>query len=195
MHAQLRYALLVALLAFISTPTQAQESRWYVGVGAGISTAKDACDGVSGPGVSCDDEDTATKFFGGYQINPNFAVEVGYTDLGKASATFTGLGTASFEASGFEAVAVGILPLNPKWSLYGKAGLFMWDLDLKDGTGIVGNFSESGTDLTFGFGAGFDFSKTFAVRVEYQLYKDIGDDNTTGTSDVDVIGANLLFRF
>ena len=193
MHTRLRVALTTVLLALVavSAPALAQDSRWYAGFGLGMSTAKDACDGV-GPGISCDDEDTAFKILGGYRINPNFAVEVGYTDLGKASASEIGVGTASIESSGFEVLAVGIAPISPQWSLYGKVGLFSWDLDVK-GTG--GSLSESGNELTYGFGASYDFSRTTALRLEYQSYTDVGDANTTGTSDINVLGAALIFKF
>lgn len=197
MHTRLRFMLTTVLLALVavSTPALAQDPRWYVGFGLGMSTAKDACDGVSGPGISCDDEDTAFKILGGYQVNPNFAVELGYTDLGKASASFTGLGNVSFESSGFEVLAVGIAPVAPNWSLFGKLGFFIWDVDAKDGTGLVGNMSESGSDLTYGFGASYDFSKNSALRIEYQVYTDIGDSNTTGKDDISVLGASLIFKF
>lgn len=197
MHTHIRLALTSLLLACtaVSSPALAQASKWYAGFGLGMSTAKDACDGIGGPGVTCDDEDTAFKILGGYQVNPNFAVEFGYTDLGKAQATAAGLGTLSAEVSGIEVLAVGMAPINPKWSLYGKLGFFNWDLDFKDSTGLVGNFSESGTELTYGFGANYDVNPRTAVRIEYQLYSDVGEENTTGTTDVSVLGAALLFRF
>jgi len=189
----MRYASMVMAFALISSPALAQDKGFYIGVGIGQSDAKDACDGLPA-GVSCDDSDTSTKFIGGYQFNSNFAVEVGYADLGKAEASQAGVGSVSAEATGFEFMAVGIAPLNPKWSLYGKAGLFAWDLDIKDSTG-GGNLSESGTELTYGFGVGWNITKNFTLRAEYQVYSDIGDENTTGQTDVNVIGASVLFRF
>ena len=130
-----------------------------------------------------------------YAGRGNFAVEAGYTDLGKGSASQAGVGSASLEASGFEIVAVGIMPLNPKWSLYGKAGFFIWDVDLKLSPGLGTSESESGTDLTFAFGVGWDITKSFGVRFEYQVYSNLGDENTTGEGDVNVLGANAIFRF
>lgn len=197
MHTRLRFMLTTVLLALVAVPTPAlaQDARGYIGLGLGMSTAKDACDGISGPGISCDDQDTAFKILGGYQVNPNFAVEVGYTNLGEASASFAGLGTVSVESSGFEVLAVGIAPVAPNWSLFGKLGFFIWDVDAKDGTGLVGNMSESGSDLTYGFGVSYDFSKSNALRLEYQVYTDIGDANTTGQDDVSVLGASLIFKF
>jgi len=105
------------------------------------------------------------------------------------------VGSVSLEASGLEIVAVGIVPLNPKWSLYGKAGLFSWDVDLKVSPGLGTNESESGTDLTYGFGVGWDITKNIGLRFEYQTYKDLGEENTTSQGDVNVLGVNAIFRF
>ena len=191
----MRYAAMLAALALVSSPALAQDQKgFYIGAGVGMSTIKDACTDVPA-GVSCDDEDTATKFFGGYQFNRNFALELGYTDLGKASASFPGLGSASVEASGFELLALGIVPLSPSWSIYGKGGLFLWDVDLKDSTGMVGTGSETGTSLTYGFGVGWDITKNFGLRFEYQVYSSVGDEDVTGESDVNVLGPNVLYRF
>lgn len=198
MNAIARATVVAAALAVMSVPALAQEqdSRgWYAGIGLGMSKFKGACDGVSGSGVSCDENDTAFKLFGGYQVNRNFAVELGYTDLGKAKASFSGFGDVSIAASGFEALAVGIVPINPQWSLIGKLGLFRWDVDFNDGTGLVGSGSASGTNVTYALGVGYQFTPKAAVRVEYQQYKDIGDENVTGKGDVNVIGANVLYRF
>jgi OmpA-OmpF porin, OOP family len=186
-----------ALLALAAVPlcSLAQEPGWYAGVGLGMSNFKGACDGLSGPGISCDDKDTAFKLFGGYQVNPNFAVEFGYSDLGKTKADFAGFGSVSIAASGYEALAVAIAPINPQWSVFGKLGFFRWDADLNDGTGLLGSASASGTDLTYGFGANYGFSKNGALRIEYQKYSDVGDENTTGSGDVDVIGVSAIYRF
>lgn len=187
-------AALLALISF-STSSMAQDSGWYGGLGLGMSEIKGACDGIAGPGISCDEKDTAFKIFGGYQVNQNFAVEIGYTDLGEATASFAGFGSVSIAASGFEALAVGIAPINQQWSMYGKVGFFRWDVDTTDGTGLVGSASASGTDLTYGVGINYKLSKNAALRVEYQKYNDIGDFNTTGTGDVSVMGVSAIFRF
>ena len=54
---------------------------WYAGASVGQSKLKDACSGIG----SCDDKDTAWRILGGYQINRNFAAELGYHDLGNRS--------------------------------------------------------------------------------------------------------------
>jgi OOP family OmpA-OmpF porin len=133
--------------------------------------------------------------FGGYQVNRNLAVEFGYTDLGEAKASFSGFGNVSIGATGFEGLAVGILPFNAQWSALGKVGLFIWDVKAKDGTGLVGSESASGASLTWGVGVAWQFTPKAALRVEYQQYNDLGDENTTGQGDISVIGANVLYRF
>ncbi len=197
MNSQTRNLLTAALLALVavSTPALSQDAGWYAGLGVGQSTAKSACDGVVGPGISCNDKDTAFKILGGYQVNPNFGVEFAYTDLGAAKASFAGFGSATIAAKGFEFLGVGTMPINQQWSVYGKLGLFRWDVDFNDGTGLVGSASATGIDLTYGFGAKYNFAKNAALRVEYQQYTDVGDFNTTGKSDVSVMGVGVIVSF
>lgn len=191
--------LCVSLLAsLLSLPklalSQVPDVGWYIGIGIGQSKAKGACDGVSGPGITCDETDTAGKILGGYQLSRNFALELGYADLGQAKATFTGAGSATIETRGFEFTGVGMLPVSERFSVLAKAGLFNWKVDSKDQTGLVGSANASGTDLTYGFGVKFDFTKDFAARGEWQRYKDVGDLNTTGQGDVDFIGVSLVYK-
>ena len=176
-------------------PAFAEDSGWYAGIGLGLSTASSACDGVSGPGISCDENDTALKLYGGYQVNRHFAVEFGYADLGRARASFAGFGNISIGATGVEVLGVGIVPLNPAWSLYGKLGLFGWNVDVKDSTGLSGSPSASGTSLTYGAGIAYHATPNVALRAEYQLYSDVGDENTTGQGDVSVLALGLTYKF
>jgi len=187
-------ATLFALVA-ASTPALSQDTGWYGGIGIGQSKFKDSCSGVSGPGIACEEKDTAWKIFGGYQFNRNFAGEFGYTDLGKTTLSISGFGSASIGARGFELSGVGMLPVSQQFSVYGRLGLFHWDVDFKDGTGLVGSASASGTDLTYGLGASFSFTKNSALRLEWQKYQDVGDTNSTGSGDITVIGVGLAVKF
>lgn len=191
MHARIRTVLAAVLfgLASLATPALAQNTGFHLGLGFGKSDTKDACDGAAAFGVMCDDSDTANKLFAGYRLNRNLALEAGYADLGRVRFSGPG-GSIDFESSGVEIMGVGIAPLGPRFWLYAKAGIFFWDLDVS----AVG-LSESGTELTYGLGAGFDFTQNFSGRIEYQIYPDIGDDFTTGTTDISVLGANLILRF
>jgi OmpA-OmpF porin, OOP family len=192
-----RFLVFVVLAGFvISAPALSQQDTgWYAGLNIGQSKAKDACTGVFGPGVSCDEKDTAWNVFGGYQFNANFGAELGYVDLGEAKASFAGFGNATVEAKGFEVVGVGTWPIDQQFSVYGRLGFFRWDVDLNDGTGLVGSASESGTDLTYGFGVKYKFTRDVALRAGYQRYNDVGDANLTGQADVDVLYVGIVVKF
>jgi len=184
----------VALLA-LPTPALSQSLGPYFGVGLGQSNFRGACDGISAPD-SCSDTDTGVKVFGGYQFNRFAAFEFGYTDLGEARAHFSGLGNERLRASGIEFTGIGMLPLDRHFSLLGRVGVFAWRQDFHDGTGIVGSSSSSGSDLTYGLGMKYDFTRNTAVRFEWQRYKNVGDPNSSGgQGDIDLIGANLIVRF
>src|SRR5438477_157243 len=78
-------AVVVGLTAAVfALPAAAQmmsdTSAFYAGAGFGQSKAKEWCSTAGG--ISCDDRDTAWRAFGGYQLNRNFAAELGYTKLG-----------------------------------------------------------------------------------------------------------------
>jgi len=185
-------ALSVASAMLVAGPAFAQDQGWYAGLHLGQAQAKDACDGVSGPGISCDDKDTMFRILGGYQFNKNLAVELGYNDLGEVSAS--GAFSASIEATVWEAVAVGSWPFTPQFSAYGKLGLYRGETDFSTNNPAFGSESETNTDLTYGIGVRWDFTKNVGVRAEYQIYKDLGGGNI-GETDVNVISIGGIFRF
>ena len=190
-------ALLTATSVGLSSSLHAQmsTSNVYLGAGIGQTKFKDACEASSAAGLSCDDSDTGYRFFGGYQFNRNLAAEIGYAELGKATSSGVVLGvpvSGNWKARVWDVVAVGIMPLNEQFSLLGKLGVALWRLDAS--LIPAATSSPTGTDLTWGIGGQYDFTKKVGMRVEWQKYKDIGDD-TTGKSDASAFSASALFRF
>jgi OmpA-OmpF porin, OOP family len=180
---------MVSALA-LSAPATAQDSGFYAAFHLGQATLKDFCSDVGGPGVSCDEKDTAWKILGGYQFNRNLALELGYTDFGEATVAGPGIG-GTLAATAFEVVAVGMLPIADRFSIYGKIGIYRGDTEAN---GLGGSASETNTDLTFGIGAGFNFTRNLGVRAEWQKYQDIGG-GVIGEGDVDVVSIGLLWKF
>ena len=192
----MRHLLCIISIAIlcVATPAAAQWTGFYAGGSIGQLHAKSACDGVSGPGVSCDDKDTAWRVLAGFQMSPYFAVEAGYTDLGEVRASGPG-GTVSAEATAMEILGIGTLPVADKLSVYGKFGLYRGEVDGRANTfTVTGTASESNTDLTYGFGMRFDITRQAAIRFEWQRYPDIGGPET-GEDDVDVIGIGAIVKF
>jgi len=182
-------AALVSLLALPGVALSQDIPGWYLGFGIGQSKFKGACDALSG--ASCDDTNAGGKILGGYQFSKNFDLELAYADLGQAKAT-SPAGSATLRARGFEATGVGMLPLGDSgFSALARGGLFSWKADLNAPTGST---DATGTNLTYGLGVKFDFNRDFSARLEWQRYKDVGDQNKTGQGDIDFIGASVVYR-
>lgn len=184
-----------AMLAGSASAQGIDRHSFYLGGHIGEATAKGACDDFSGAsGVSCSDSDTSWKILAGYQINRNFAAELGYIDLGEVKASGPG-GTASIKSQAFDLVGVGILPLGDRFSVYGKLGIYHATSDAQARTVLLNaDASDDATDLTFGFGASFDITRQFALRGEWQRYTDVGGSDI-GKADVDVFSVGALWRF
>ena len=164
--------------------------------------------GATSTSTSVNDTDTGFKVYGGYRFSRNLAVEAGYADLGSFSATTSatspfGPGSikAETKASGIFGQAVGIIPLGERFSLFGTAGLFanevQTDLSSSGSVAVLGirSASHSDVNLKAGIGAGFDFTDSFGVRVEYERFFDLGADSVGGKSDVDFVSFGVVIRF
>jgi OmpA-OmpF porin, OOP family len=188
---------LASAMAFTG-PALAQETGFYLGGALGQSSFDVDCTGAT----SCDDKDSSWKIFGGYQFNKHFALEFGYADLGETTASvsvppFTV--NLALEATVWDLVAVGSLPIADRFSILGKIGLYRADTEINGTVPGLGSDSESAsnTDLTFGIGARYDFTRNLGVRLEWQRYQDVGGEffGVTAESDVDVMSAAVIWKF
>lgn len=204
----MRKALLITSLLTLATAfagaAQAQSGGWmggrmdtniYVGGHIGQSAYRKSCDNIP---VDCDDKDTGWKLLAGYQFHKNIAVEAGYFDLGKASASGLVGGlpvSADARVRGFELVGVGILPITNVLSVYGKAGLARSrSTSSAFAAGVAASAKETTTDFTFGVGGQYLITPHLAARLEWQRYDGVGGD-VTGKDDIDLFSAGLLYRF
>lgn len=170
------------------------EAGFFAGVSIGQS---DIGNEVAVPGLitsgTVDGKDTAYKLFGGYMFNRNFGGELSYVRLGDVSysGTFGGAPVTGgkVETSGFNVSAIGAFPVNPAFSVFGKIGFFMWDAEASDVTGGVPFSAKTdGTDLTFGIGASYSFTRNLGVRAEWERLK-------FEDADADVMSVGLVYRF
>lgn len=208
-----KVALAAGLALAFSGAAQAQASGWYAGAGIGWSSV-DLSDsvlpvtGATASTLSKDEDDTGYKLFAGYRFNQNLAVEGSWTDLGKFSATrnvtapAVGSVTGNVKTNGWNVDVVGLLPLQNNFTLYGKVGAFFSTTKTSLSTsgavvlaaGTDPNRKKSETNVKWGLGAEYDFSKTTALRAEWERFENVGD-NRTGESDVDLLSVGLQFRF
>jgi len=184
MHKRLGLTALAALALMAATAAQADTQPGFY-AGAGIGSTKVGDDDLSG----VDDSDTGFKIFGGYTFTENWGVEVSYFDFGEASVS-AGNSSASVGITGLSASAVGRLPVNDMFAVYGKLGFASYDVDLDfnnvPGFGS-GHMSDSDSDLIYGVGGALSFGGNFEARLEYEAL------NVDG--DASMISVSGLFRF
>ncbi|MYM63047.1 porin family protein [Pseudomaricurvus sp. HS19] len=148
------------LLSAAATAQSGETGSFYAGVSLGLTDVD----------VSGFDKGRSIALVGGYRVNENLALEGSYIDLGEAED-----GPWTIEADGFNFAAVGILPINDQFEVFGKLGLFGWDASVhRSGYGQVE--SDDGIDLSIGFGASLELTPEISVVAEYQHFELDSDD-------------------
>ena len=179
-------------MAVAAPLAMAEGSGFYGAIDFGKTTADGFCDGTAG--LICKDNDTAIRFTVGNQLNANFGVEGSYGSAVEATLS-DGWDQLSVKNTEWQFAAVGTAPIGNSLSVFGKVGMAFWDIQQ---SGSACSFlqcqSISGNDFLMGFGVKIDISPTTAFRGQYETHK-IGDDATTGRSDLNTLSMGLLFKF
>jgi OOP family OmpA-OmpF porin len=198
--------VLLSALVLVAPATYAAGAGWYGGAGGGWTKAKGGATGIDpdltaegGTATHVDDSDTGWKVYGGYQFNPNFAMEGSYVNLGKFTVDATipgGTENAEVKPDAWCAAAVGILPLPQNFSLLGKVGGCRWDDHSRIVETIGATMTEeipqsTGTDVMYGVGAKYDFTPNFGARLEWERYENV-IHNSNG---VDLWSGSLQYSF
>lgn len=186
-------ALAAGILLAMAAPSVMAEG-FYGAFDIGQSDLKEGCNGVAA-GVSCKHTDTAFRLAAGYQINQNFGVEGAYVDSGKATASAPGIFTAEVKSTEWQLVATGTLPMGNDFSLIGKAGFAFWEAKPSATAlgAVIPIASETGGDFLWGIGAQYDFTKSVAVRGQYESHK-LGN-TTLDRGDLDTFSMGVVYKF
>lgn len=165
-----RVALAAGLVVAMAAGAASADSGFYIGGSAGGATIEADFDGVTIPGLpsSIDEDDTAYKFYGGYNFDLpilKLAVEGGYVDFGQPDLDVLGealtLDTTAINLWGIVGVDAGLV------DLFAKVGYVSWESDVSL-SGI--SDSADGNDLGYGIGAAFGLGPV-QIRGEYELYE------------------------
>lgn len=178
---KLIFAVLASVTAMTAmtatTAVQAQQiSSPYIGLGVASSDNNFKL-GAAGTSNS-DGYKASGKIFGGFDVNPMFGVEAGYTDLRKADHTYTiGATSGSATTSGSRSylAAKASMPVNDAFSVYGKLGAGYSKVKMRSTT--IGNADDSDTEVYAGVGGQYKISDKVALTLEYERYgknKDFG---------------------
>jgi hypothetical protein len=148
----------------------------------------------------------------GYRFNRYFSAELGLAQFGEVSSSASadmdfGGGfqpvnlKLSFSAGGPMMSALGYLPINDKFELFGRVG-YLFTSSEREITSRIGGqnggFASSkgdSQDLVLGVGAAFHFNVVYSLRLEYQKIDSLGQSNRTGVEDLNLIGLGLIVRF
>ena len=146
----------------------------------------------------------------GYQFLPYLAVEASYVDVGRleyrasgivSDGNATGDGQYEFdaEARGPALSALGILPFADYWSVYGRVGVFFADVKYEERLtidGASGRWSDSSSSENFFWGVGAGLTQAaWTLRLEYQQYMDLGDEDIAGEADASRITIGAIYSF
>ena len=169
-------------------------AQGFIGGSLGqVDFDEDVTTGLIDANRSVDGKDTAWKIFGGYMFNRHFGIEGAYVNLGEVSysGSFGGLPVTGgkVEVSGFNVSAIGSVPVTEEFSVFGKIGLFLWEAEASDTTGGAPfSAKEDGSDLSFGVGIGYQFTRNLGLRAEWEMFK-------SNDADASLISVGLLWRF
>lgn len=206
----------IVLVGMASTLISASAFAAGPFVEAAVGSTKFNVNGASGWNMN--DRDTSFGVLGGYMVNDNFGLEGGYLDLGKVSGSITGnlsgnlygrallvngTITAKGDAKGWVLGVRGDLPINDKFSLNGRVGIYNWDSDVNVSVSAAGTWggtaiaaagsasqSFSGSDAYYGIGAKYNVNKQVTIGLGYSHYK-LGKVE----SKADNLELNVKYRF
>ena len=160
----------------------------------GASVGQASYDMTCPAGSTCDDTDTAWKIYGGLEVNEYISMEAGYANLGEVEVSGAESGTA--EVHGMTIQVIGSYVINPSFSLIGRGGMNILNLE-KNGTIAAPTNNVGDTDVAWslGLGAQYNLSESVGLRAEWERYFKVGDEDTTGEVDIDLISASIVYTF
>ena len=190
----------VALIAGLLGAANAwsQDSRgWYMGASIGQAYYKHTCDGAPA-GITCNNDDTAWRVFGGYQFKPSFGIELGFHTLGSVAAQGSGPATVtqSADVRAVDVVYVGSWAMTNRLALITKLGFYFGKMQVAaHPSGITRGWeSRSTNDITYGLGIGYELTDHADFRLEWQHFGHFGTGNAPDL-DIHLFTLGAVYRF
>jgi len=187
--------LIFAVIAGVAVmgAAQAQETYPKTYVGVGVASVDHDFSNAATTNNDADGWKASGKLFAGYEFNPTWGVEAGYTDFRKSHATFTqnGVnGNAESDGHGYYVAAKYSLPINEQFSAYGKLGAENTKDTLSSATPGL-NYDDSRTGVYGGLGVQYKLNEKVSFVAEYERY---GDKKNFGADpNVVTVGARYSF--
>ncbi|WP_019613103.1 OmpA family protein [Psychromonas ossibalaenae] len=183
---KVNYILPIALL-FSGAVTAASENPWYAGARLGGTHYNDLSSNLLNTDA-LDDNDIGGGVFIGRNLSDWFALETGYTYLGKAK--FENIG--SIKQQGMDLVGKFTWHATESVDLFAKAGGFYY---FSDGQDLLKGYDDDGLAATAGIGIEYIFTKNISTRFEYQFYNELElkEDSLDSSWDTHFYGLSLVY--
>lgn len=178
----------------------------YIGFSVGVTEYDlgigNWIDNTISPGsASVDDSDVGVKFFWGYRLSDNFGLELFYANLGETSFDGVSDGSGDFwldgpvgghtKNTGYGFSAYANVPLGAMFDVYGKAGVYRWSVRESVFNAVdTRRISDSGSDILYGAGVGFNVTDRSALRLEWERYAKVYD-----VYDIDMFSLGFVHKF
>ncbi len=190
----------------------AQAQPWYLSAKAGAAEfelAEPFQSSIALPGAQyqSDVKDVGVQLGLGYQLSPNFALELHYGDLGEVQLSANSALPPVQIDSKLETQTVALdfvasFPATEWLDVYAKIGAVHWDIDadttlidrldssLNNRSQVNGN----GVSAKFGVGVRFDLNEKLALGLELEQFN-AGERDLTGRERLRMANATLIYRF
>jgi len=190
-----RKIYLTALCATLTTlsfapAAFAEDNGFNVGIDYGRTEAKKYCENIT----NCSDSDNGPKFEVGYDFNKNVGIELGYTSFGKFVETSSDSISLTQKSNAVTLSVIGTLPVNEMFAVYGRFGYARYDTNNSGTVEGVPVKDENGNSPFWGAGVKFNLNEQFALRLEYQDYRDLSD-SAGRKDDVQGLFGGVTYRF
>ena len=214
-----KFLIFAAATLVCGTAVAQHGAGLYVGAHLGetkaqIDTGKDQQDlqasGFTNTGISADDTTSGWSLLVGYRFNRYVAAEVAYlatseftesttvTAVNGTPVTPTPINVKIKPRNVFTLAAVGMLPITEQFYPYAKLGAYQAKLDVETNAPTLGpNQTQSATNSGWlgGLGIAYNITPYITVRGEFERLSKVGDENTTGQSNIDFISVGVVYNF
>ena len=177
-------AVPLGVVMFGLSGVAAAETGFYLAGSIGSATLDEGFDDFR-----LDDDAESYRLLAGWQLTDAFGIEAGYLDFGTFEERVDLGGTTALTevtADGWTAGGTLSAPLGDQFSIFGRAGVFVWDADV-DVNGIRAAVDDDSNPY-YGGGARFNVTPNLSLTGDWTRYE--LDD-----VDTDVISLGFQYRF
>jgi OmpA-OmpF porin, OOP family len=175
-----------ALASTISNIAYADDQGLYAGANLGIGKPN-----INTPNGTDKSSSAVGGMVLGYKFNKYLGVEGEYTGIGEVTDKLKG--SAKGDAASLS--AIGFLPLNDAFNLYGKLGVAHTKTKVSSNLAPMNDATRN--SVTYGLGGEYNFDKNIGMRIGWDHYNAAVDTSVNNKSNVNanVVSVGVVYNF